>query len=63
MANKEATKVDLKAKVKVVATKDHPFYKPNEEFFCGVVTKETLEKKGFIVTDNKKAAKEEATKA
>lgn len=62
MANKEATKVDLKAKVKVVATKDHPFYKANEEFYCGVVTKETLEKKGFIVTD-KKAAKEEATKA
>ncbi len=61
MANKEATKVDLKAKVDVVATEKHPFYNKGEKFQCGIVTKQTLLDKGFIVAD--KETKEAAAKA
>ncbi len=58
MANTEATKVDLKAKVDVVATDKHPFYAKGEKFQCGIVTKQTLLDKGFIVAE--KEAKEVA---
>ncbi len=64
MANKEATKVDLKAKVEVVATDKHPFYKKGDKFQCGIVTKQTLLDKGFIAGDKEAAKTEkEATKA
>ena len=64
MANKEAIKVDLKAKVDVVATEKHPFYNKGEKFQCGIVTKQTLLDKGFIVSDKEAAKSEkEAAKA
>lgn len=55
----QAQKVDITKKVDAVATEKHPVYKKGDQFQCGIITKENLINKGFVVDDRPKAAKEE----
>lgn len=55
----QLVKVDITKKVDAVATKNHPAIKEGVQFQCGIITKENLIKKGFVVDDRPKAEKEE----